>query len=136
DLDVAAQADPAREVVAPGHDQLGGAQRERGGRGAVPGPVRGPGRMASGYLGECVLIAAAYRALEVPGLMAQLLEAGLVGQVGHDRSFRAPAVRVASRKEGCLKSDHRPRTGGLCPSRGPGVPCEPGLFYNAASVIG
>jgi hypothetical protein len=55
--------------------------------------------MASGHFGERILDAAAYRALEVPGLMAQLLEAGLAGQVGHDRSFRAPAVRVASRKE-------------------------------------
>jgi hypothetical protein len=127
DLDVPAQPGPARQVVAPGHDQLGGTQREHGGRGLV----RGPGRMTRGQLGERVLIAAAYRALQVPGLVAQLLEAGLAGQVGHGRSFRAPAVRVASRKEGCVKSDHRPRTGGLCPSRGPGVPCEPGPFYNA-----
>jgi hypothetical protein len=55
--------------------------------------------MASGHLGERVLVAEAYRALTVPGLIAQLLKAGLAGQVGHDRSFRAPAVRAASRKE-------------------------------------
>src|SRR5690349_12026582 len=92
--------------------------------------------MASGHLGECVLIAAAYRALEVPGLMAQLLEAGLAGQLGHDRSFRAPAVRVASRKERCLRSDHWSRTGGLGPSRGPGVPCEPCPVYYPPGLPG
>src|SRR4029450_4561885 len=101
--DVAAQPDPAREVVTPGYHQLGGAQREHGGCGAVRTPIR----MASGHFGECVLIAAAYRALEVPGLMAQLLEAGRAGPGGHDGSVRGAAVRVASRKEGCLKSDHR-----------------------------
>ena len=49
-----------------------------------------------------VRLTLAYRALEVPGLVAELLEAGFGGQVGHDGSFRAPAVRVASRKEECL----------------------------------
>jgi hypothetical protein len=64
-LDVPAQPGPAREVIAPGHDQLGGAQREQGGRGAV----RVAGLMASGHLGQRVLIATAYRTLKVPGLV-------------------------------------------------------------------
>src|SRR5581483_91451 len=81
--------------------------------------------MTRGDLGERVRIVLAYRALEVPGLVAELLEAGFGGQVGHDGSFRAPAVRVASRKEVCLlhvggpacRAGHRwtlsfPRTGG------------------------
>jgi hypothetical protein len=51
-----------------------------------------------GLLGGRVLIAAAHRALEVPGPVTKLLEAGLAGQVGHDGSFRPLAVRVASRK--------------------------------------
>jgi hypothetical protein len=76
--------------------------------------------VAGAYFGERVRVALAYRALEVSGLVAELLEAGLGGQAGHDGSFRAPAVRVASRKEYCLlqvMASHRwtlsfPRTGG------------------------
>jgi hypothetical protein len=55
--------------------------------------------VAPGRLGEGVLVTLADRALQVPGLVTELLEAGFGGQVGHDGSFRAPAVRVASRKE-------------------------------------
>src|SRR5581483_2991935 len=98
DLDVAAQPGPAREAVAPGHDQLGRAQREPG------GSLRGlrAGGVAGACFGERVRVALADRALEVSGLVAELLEAGLGGQFWHDGSFRAPAVRVASRKEYCL----------------------------------
>jgi hypothetical protein len=66
------------------------------GRLADGGVVAGVGQ-ASGHLGERVLIAAAHRALEIPGLVAELLEAGLGGQVGHDRSFRVPADTEARR---------------------------------------
>jgi hypothetical protein len=95
DFDVTAQPGPAREVIPAGHDELGRAQREpRGRRG-----VRGAGGVAPRRLGERVRVTLADRALQVSGLVTELLEAGFGGQVGHDGSFRAPAVRVASRKE-------------------------------------
>ena len=81
--------------------------------------------MAFSYLGKCLDRTGAHRPLEVSGLVAELDEAGLAGKIWHACSFRSLAVRVASRKEGYLLSFRWHRTGGLCPSRGPGVPCEP-----------
>ena len=100
-LDVPAEPGPAGEAVAPGRDQLGGAEREgRRGRAArvMPGDPGQRGRVAGGH-----------GPLQVPGLVTELLEAGLVGQGNgrHRDSFRVPAVRGARPKGGRTASQSR-----------------------------
>src|ERR1700677_4117899 len=81
--------------------------------------------MALCYLGERFQITGAYRSLEVFRLVAELLKAGLGGKVWHDVSFRRLRSASQAERRNACHQDKRHRTGGLCPSRGPGAPCEP-----------
>jgi hypothetical protein len=86
--------------------------------------------MAFGHLGKGVRYTGTHRALQVSGLVAKLLQAGLGGEVGHQDSFRAAAVRVASRKE-----EYLPLTSG-CPAQVDSVlPADRGCPANLHSIL-
>jgi|HubBroStandDraft_6_1064221.scaffolds.fasta_scaffold472588_2 hypothetical protein len=119
-LDVAAHPSPAGKAVLAGEDQLGGGQREPVGRRRAGMPPR--------HSGQRGRLAAAHGALQLPGLVAELVQVRVLGEQGdrhHSLLSLCRPVRDAGRKEG-LNSDAvtLPSMGGLSPFRGPGgAPC-------------
>jgi hypothetical protein len=94
DLDVAAQPGPAGEAVLAREDQLGGCERELAGGRRVGMPPRYPGQRGR--------LAAAHGALQLPRLVAELVQIRVLGKRGGRHrgllSLCRP-VRDAGRKE-------------------------------------
>ena len=99
---MALETGPIGKAVAPGNDELGRAQREQ----TQERGVEQRFGVVSGNLCHRLGTARPHSSLKLFGLVAELLEIGLVGERDsrHDNSFRRPAVRVARQKGGITAS--------------------------------